>query len=86
MRSSHTVADLKGNISERSFNFLSLIVIVFRILEVMEGSQSASLRPLFGNLSEKHLTLFRKQTTNKKIHTKTKNAFTQTDCVHESIL
>ena len=72
MRSSRTLADLKGNISGRTIDFLSLIVIAFRILEVLEGSQSASLWPLIGNLSEKHLTLLRKQTTNKKIHTETK--------------
>ena len=49
MRSSRTLADLKGNISERTIGLLSLTVIAFRILEGMEGMESASPRPLFEN-------------------------------------
>ena len=37
MQSSRTLADLKGNISERTIDLLSLIVITFCIVEVMEG-------------------------------------------------
>ena len=77
MRSSRTLGDLKGNISERTIDFLSLIVIAFRILKVLEGSQSASLWPLFGNLSEKTFNFIPKTTNKQKDTHRNKNSFTK---------